>query len=166
MRPPETGRTLNHVTRIVKPGANDLEVEVRANAGGCCGIVGTPVAIAPSVSGLFGPGRLVARWGEGVARRLVRLHHREWREHDPPCRSGARLTYNHNQGVTALDIVLLQRLCNTFDRYLEDGPCPREWFLHHLKVLTSGKELSPARHEKTRTWPTLLSSHFPVSQSK
>jgi hypothetical protein len=45
------------VTNLVKPGSNDLEVEVRTSAGGRGGR-GNP---APPVSGLLGPVRLVAR---------------------------------------------------------------------------------------------------------
>jgi hypothetical protein len=69
------------VTNVVKPDANDLEVEVRATAGGRGGSAGPPPAAAPgtpgtagaggsggrgrgatpAVSGLLGPVRLVAR---------------------------------------------------------------------------------------------------------
>ena len=45
------------VTNVVKPGSNDLEVEVRAITGGGRGRGNAP----PPVSGLLGPARLVAR---------------------------------------------------------------------------------------------------------
>jgi hypothetical protein len=49
------------VTNVVKPGSNELEVEVRANVAGR-GFGGPPrAAAAPPVSGLLGPVRLVAR---------------------------------------------------------------------------------------------------------
>jgi len=50
------------VTDAVKPGANDLEVEVRASPGGRGGVGGRPpVAASPPASGLLGPVRLLAR---------------------------------------------------------------------------------------------------------
>jgi hypothetical protein len=49
------------VTNVVKPGANDLEVEVRATASGRGGMGGRGRGATPAVSGLLGPVRLVAR---------------------------------------------------------------------------------------------------------
>ena len=50
------------VTDAVKPGANDLEVEVRASPGGRGGVGGRPpIAASPPASGLLGPVRLLAR---------------------------------------------------------------------------------------------------------
>ena len=49
------------VTNVVKPGSNDLEVEVRTTAGGRGGMGGRGGGATPAVSGLLGPVRLVAR---------------------------------------------------------------------------------------------------------
>ena len=53
------------VTRVVKPGANELEVEVRATAGGRGGVGGSggmgQGRGTPPLSGLLGPVRLMAR---------------------------------------------------------------------------------------------------------
>jgi len=49
------------VTNVVKPGSNDLEVEVRTTASGRGGMGGRGGGATPAVSGLLGPVRLVAR---------------------------------------------------------------------------------------------------------